>query len=71
MEDKKLNSEETASNKNFTKIVRFEDLQVWKEGMRLASDVYKHLTDCKDYGLRDQMQRSAVSVPSNIAEGFE
>jgi four helix bundle protein len=53
------------------KVTRFEDLQVWKEAMRLTSEVYKHLAGSKDYGLKDQMQRSAVSVPSNIAEGFE
>jgi len=33
--------------------------------------VYVLLKDCKDYGLKDQMQRSAVSIPSNIAEGYE
>lgn len=49
----------------------FEDLEVWKEGMRLTVEVYNLLKECRDYGLRDQMQRAAVSVPSNIAEGFE
>lgn len=50
---------------------RFEDLNVWKEAMRLARDIYRELKDCKDFGLRDQLQRSTVSIPSNIAEGFE
>jgi four helix bundle protein len=49
----------------------FEDLEVWKRGCRLAVSVYELLADCRDFGLRDQMQRSAVSVPSNIAEGYE
>ena len=49
----------------------FEDLLVWKEGMQLCIDVYALLKDCRDYSFRDQIQRSAVSVPSNIAEGFE
>jgi len=49
----------------------FEDLTVWKEGMRLCVDVYALLKECRDYGFRGQIQRSAVSVPSNIAEGFE
>jgi four helix bundle protein len=52
-------------------INRFEDLEVWKEGMRLAAEIYRLLDGCSDYGLRDQMQRAAVSIPSNIAEGFE
>lgn len=49
----------------------FEQLEVWKDGCRLAVEIYNLLKDCKDYGLRDQMQRAAVSVPSNIAEGSE
>ena len=53
------------------KIERFEDLEVWKESMRLATRVYESLKKTTDYGLRDQMQRSAVSIPSNIAEGYE
>ncbi len=53
------------------RIEKFEDLSVWQEGMRLVVDVYEGLKACKDFSLWDQMQRSAVSVPSNIAEGFE
>ena len=53
------------------KVGRFEDLEVWKEGMRLATKIYRALNACRDYGLRDQMQRAAVSIPSNIAEGYE
>ena len=53
------------------KVGRFEDLEVWKEGMRLAAKIYRALNACCDYGLRDQMQRAAVSIPSNIAEGYE
>jgi four helix bundle protein len=49
----------------------FEDLHIWKEGMKLCDEVYSNLKNCKDFGLRDQMQRSSVSIPSNIAEGFE
>ena len=54
-----------------TKIQKFEDLEVWKEGVRLSVEIYKSLGECKDYSLRDQIQRSAVSIPSNISEGFE
>ncbi len=49
----------------------FEDLLIWQEGMKLCDEIYAVLKKCKDYSLRDQMQRSAVSIPSNIAEGFE
>ena len=52
-------------------IEKFEDLDVWKEGVRLSVEIYQVLKDCKDYSLRDQMHRSAVSIPSNISEGFE
>jgi four helix bundle protein len=47
----------------------FEELDVWKRGCKLAVDVYVVLKDCREFGLRDQMNRAAVSVPSNIAEG--
>ena len=49
----------------------FESLEVWKRASRLAVDVYATLTNCRDYGLKDQMTRAAVSIPSNIAEGYE
>lgn len=55
-------------------ISRFEDLEVWKLAPELTCDVYKITADgefSKDYGLRDQMRRAAVSIMSNIAEGFE
>ncbi|MCU8034072.1 MULTISPECIES: four helix bundle protein [unclassified Shewanella] len=51
--------------------MRFEQLDVWKRACRLSCDVYKELKNCRDYGLRDQMTRAAVSIPSNIAEGEE
>ncbi len=49
----------------------FEDLDVWKRACRVAVRVYETLKDCRDYGLRDQMTRAAVSIASNIAEGVE
>ncbi|MEK7322307.1 MAG: four helix bundle protein [Pseudomonadota bacterium] len=48
-----------------------EKLEVWKRGCRLAVDVFQILEHSKEYGFRDQITRSALSVPSNIAEGFE
>lgn len=53
---------------------RFEDLPVWKKAMELAEKVYA-LTEGeefkKKYSLRDQVERAALSVSNNIAEGFE
>ena len=51
--------------------MRFEDLDVWKRAARLSADLYKLLSKLKDYGFKDQITRSGLSVPSNIAEGFE
>ena len=49
----------------------FEDLEVWKNSSNLAVRVYELLRDCRDFGIRDQMLRSSISIPSNIAEGSE
>ena len=49
----------------------FEDLEVWKKSCRLSVRLYKLLRDCRDYGLKDQMLRASISIPSNIAEGAE
>jgi four helix bundle protein len=49
----------------------FEDLEVWKRSCQLAVKIYEVMRDSRDYGLRDQMQRAAVSIASNIAEGSE
>ena len=49
----------------------FEELEVWQKACRLAVDIYALLRDCRDYGLKDQMTRAAVSIASNIAEGAE
>jgi len=52
-------------------IKSFEELDIWKESMQVALQIYTLFKECKDFGFKDQVQRSAVSVPSNIAEGFE
>jgi four helix bundle protein len=52
----------------------FEDLMVWQMGMDLVKRVYLLTakgTFSKDFGLRDQIRRASVSIPTNIAEGFE
>lgn len=52
----------------------FRNLEVWQKSKDLAISIYK-LTNkglfSKDFGLKDQMRRAAVSIPSNIAEGDE
>jgi four helix bundle protein len=49
----------------------FEDLEIWQRSLRLAVRLYEALSNCRDFGLRDQMTRAAVSIASNIAEGSE
>jgi len=51
--------------------MRFEELEVWKRAVRLSVGAYNHLRDLKDFGFKDQITRSSLSIPSNIAEGFE
>lgn len=52
-------------------VQRFEDLMCWKRARELTREVYKAFGTCRDRGFKDQIQRAAVSVMSNIAEGFE
>lgn len=51
--------------------MKYENLEIWKRSRVLAINVYKHSSSFKDFGFKDQITRSALSVPSNIAEGFE
>ena len=51
--------------------MRCESLDVWKKSCRLSVDIYKHFKNCKDYGFKDQITRSGLSIPSNIAEGMQ
>ncbi len=53
---------------------RFEELRAWQAARALVKEVYavaRRDAFAKDWGLRDQIQRAAVSVMSNIAEGFD
>ena len=55
------------------KIRNFRDLDIWKKGIEIVKDTYRiagGFPKQEFYGLVSQMQKSAVSIPSNIAEGF-
>ena len=56
------------------KIEKFEDIEAWKKARELARNIYAISNEgpfARDFGLRDQIRRAAVSVMSNVAEGFE
>lgn len=56
------------------KIETFEELRVWQKGIELVKEIYLLTKDgdlSKDFGLKDQLRRASVSIPTNIAEGFE
>lgn len=53
---------------------KFRELKVWQRGKDLAVSIYRITNQesfVKDHGLKDQIRRAAVSIPSNIAEGDE
>ena len=55
-------------------IKRFEDVQAWQEARVLTRQIYRLTRSgafARDFGLKDQIQRAAVSVMANIAEGFD
>ena len=51
--------------------MKCKNLDVWKRAAALSADIYLQLKSLKDYGFKDQLTRSGLSVPSNIAEGLE
>ncbi len=53
---------------------RFEDLQAWQEARKLTQQIYRLTRSgafARDFGLKDQIQRAAVSAMNNVAEGFD
>lgn len=53
------------------KVERFEDIFAWQKAKELTKEIYLLFEHCKDYGFKDQVQRAAVSIMNNIAEGYE
>jgi len=49
----------------------FESLDVWQRSAGLSADIYTQMKGMKDYGFKDQITRSGLSIPCNIAEGME
>ena len=55
-------------------ITKFEDIQAWREARKLTQSIYQLVETSpltRDFGLKDQIQRAAVSAMTNIAEGFD
>jgi four helix bundle protein len=67
-------SHQPSPNLNFSITMTFEDLETWQQARKLVNDIYS-LTRMdslnRDFGLCSQLQRAAVSIMTNIAEGFE
>jgi len=56
-----------------SKIKKFEDIQAWQKARNVVNEIYKMTKTSsfsKDFSLKDQILRAAISIPSNIAEGF-
>ena len=49
----------------------FEGLRVWQQSRAFVNSIYDIMEEVRDYGFRDQIQRAAVSIMNNIAEGSE
>lgn len=52
-------------------VQNFEELIIWKEARTLCTRIYSYTKKIRDYGYNDQIQRAAVSITNNIAEGFD
>ncbi len=53
---------------------KFEDIKAWQKSRELTNEIYEATAQgdfARDFGLKDQIRRAAVSIMSNIAEGFE
>ena len=50
---------------------RFEELEIWQEARELHRVIWGEFKECREFAFRDQIRRAAMSVMTNIAEGFE
>jgi len=74
MRDRMENTERRLDRESRKPIECFEDLRVWQKGIAFVKRLYEATSIgrlSKDFGLRDQLRRAGVSIPANIAEGFE
>ncbi len=51
--------------------MKCENLEVWKRSCKLSVEIYNNFKNLKDFGFKDQITRSSLSIASNIAEGME
>ena len=57
-----------------TSVKTFRDLKIWQQGIAIVKDIYqlsRRFPKEEMYGLTSQMRRAAISIPSNVAEGFK
>ena len=52
-------------------VYNFEELVIWQIARDLTQEIYSSLSEVKDFGFRDQIQRASISIMNNIAEGFQ
>ncbi len=75
MNVKSSNEQKNEKEKYVSKINSFEEIIAWQKARELSTEIYAITNESnlfsKDYGLRDQIRRSVISISSNIAEGFE
>ncbi len=51
--------------------MKCEKLEVWRKSVTLSVEIYRYFANCRDFGFKDQITRSSLSIASNIAEGME
>jgi len=56
---------------NMKKSDKFEDLYVWKDSVALAKEIFQLFNEVRVFSIRNQIERAAVSISTNIAEGYE